>query len=265
MSKINETLRGNIGKDVEVGEIQTKENGMKPVANFSIAIKDGAETKWINCEAWDKNIDKVKNLKKGDFIELNGVYKAEYTTGKGETKKDFNVFEATQLNQTIKGNIGSEPTIKEINTKNVANFSVAVKEGENTKWVNCQAWEKNVDSVKDLKKGDFVELKGTLGKEYGEDKKRDLVVSETKILKLNESKAVELSDTDKTLIESVKAGDHKSVGNALKAGGNPSVITKEHYKALDEKKGKVIADTIEHFKINGTLDESKKKNNGIKM
>ncbi|OFZ01098.1 MAG: hypothetical protein A3K10_00385 [Bacteroidetes bacterium RIFCSPLOWO2_12_FULL_31_6] len=270
-------LRGNIGKDVEIGKIPTK-NGEKEIANFSIAIKEGDKTNWINCEAWEKNIDKVRNLKKGDFVELSGVHKEEYTTKKGDTKKDFSVYEATQLNKTIKGNIGADVTVKTVAPgKDVANFSVAVKEGETSKWVNCQAWGANIDKVRDLKKGDFVELKGALGKEYGEEKKRDLIVTESHTLKVSEahSKGTTMSEqekpktetkvsaADKALIDGVAKGDTKAVGAALKNGGNPEILKKDHFKGLTEKSEKAITNMIDKFKISGDVSEPKKK--GMKI
>jgi single-stranded DNA-binding protein len=258
-SKQLEMLKGNIVKDVEVGKVMTKEKGEKEVANFSIAIKEGEGTKFINCEAWEKNIDKVKDLKKGDFVELNGVSKEEYTTAKGEKKQDFNVYDATSLNKTIKGNLGVDPIIKNVNEKEVANFSIAYKEGEETKWINCQAWEKNIDKIKDLKKGDFVELKGTLGKEYGEDKKRDLIVNDSKTLKVYEGKSA--STSDDLLIDGVKKGDIKSVEDALNKGANPDSIKPEHFKGVTEKTEKAIANTIDKFKLTGEIGVEKKKGN----
>lgn len=259
-----EILRGNLGQDVVVETIQTKEKGEKEVANFSIAIKDGENTKWVNCEAWEKNIEKVRDLKKGEFVELKGILKDEYTTAKNETKRDLLVFESTKLSQTIKGNLGADVVIKEVGepTKKVANFSIAIKEGETTKWINCQAWEKNIDKVNDLKKGDFVEIKGILGKEYGEDKKRDLIVSDSTTLKiaeaLKETNGLKTPDTD--LISGVEKGDYKAVGAALKAGGNPDLIKEDHYKGLSEKTRQSVTDTVENFKLTGKIEEPQKKN-----
>lgn len=259
-----EILRGNLGQDVVVETIQTKEKGEKEVANFSIAIKDGENTKWVNCEAWEKNIEKVRDLKKGEFVELKGILKDEYTTAKNETKRDLLVFESTKLSQTIKGNLGADVVIKEVGepTKKVANFSIAIKEGETTKWINCQAWEKNIEKVNDLKKGDFVEIKGILGKEYGEDKKRDLIVSDSTTLKvaeaLKETNALKTPDTD--LISGVEKGDYKAVGAALKAGGNPDLIKEDHYKGLSEKTRQSVTDTVENFKLTGKIEEPQKKN-----
>lgn len=259
-----EILRGNLGQDVVVETIQTKEKGEKEVANFSIAIKDGENTKWVNCEAWEKNIEKVRDLKKGEFVELKGILKDEYTTAKNETKRDLLVFESTKLSQTIKGNLGADVVIKEVGepTKKVANFSIAIKEGETTKWINCQAWEKNIEKVSDLKKGDFVEIKGILGKEYGEDKKRDLIVSDSTTLKvaeaLKENNALKTPDTD--LISGVEKGDYKAVGAALKAGGNPDLIKEDHYKGLSDKTRKSVTDTVESFKLTGKIEEPQKKN-----
>lgn len=259
-----EILRGNLGQDVVVETIQTKEKGEKEVANFSIAIKDGENTKWVNCEAWEKNIEKVRDLKKGEFVELKGILKDEYTTAKNETKRDLLVFESTKLSQTIKGNLGADVVIKEVGepTKKVANFSIAIKEGETTKWINCQAWEKNIEKVSDLKKGDFVEIKGILGKEYGEDKKRDLIVSDSTTLKvaeaLKETNALKTPDTD--LISGVEKGDYKAVGAALKAGGNPDLIKEDHYKGLSDKTRKSVTDTVESFKLTGKIEEPQKKN-----
>ena len=259
-----EILRGNLGQDVVVQAVQTKENGLKDVANFSIAIKDGENTKWVNCEAWEKNIEKVKDLKKGEFVELKGILKDEYTTAKNETKRDLLVFDSTKLSQTVKGNLGADVVIKEVGepAKKVANFSIAVKEGETTKWINCQAWEKNVEKVNELKKGDFVEIKGILGKEYGEDKKRDLIVSDSTTLKVAESikETKGLSTVDTDLISSVEKGDYKGVGAALKSGANPDLIKKDHLSALSEKTQKSITDTIDKFKLTGEVDDVQKKN-----
>lgn len=92
---------------------------------------------------------------------------------------------------TLKGNLGQDPVfIKVEGEKRVAAFSIAIKkDGNDTPhWQQVQVWKEGIEKNKivDLKKGDFVELKGYYGKEYQNSKQetqKDFVLEESRVLK----------------------------------------------------------------------------------
>ncbi len=92
-TKLNTSIKGNIGQGYGNNpEIVISDVNGKQVANFSVAINetnDKSEAKWYNCQAWGEKIRIVENFKKGDFVELNGIFGKEYKTNKNELKKDF--------------------------------------------------------------------------------------------------------------------------------------------------------------------------------
>jgi single-stranded DNA-binding protein len=192
------TLSGHLGADAKLGE---SKNEKKSVLTFSIADNSEKDsTKWHNVQIWDKNIPAAQ-LKKGDIVELTGYFKTfESKNGPAE---EFIANKVTSHNpkivETFKGNLGQDPVIKEVNGKQVAAFSIGKNNGDDTKtWQNVQVWNEGIEKNKitELKKGDFVELKGHFGKEYQNkagETKRDLILEETKIImtaeKLQEKKS----------------------------------------------------------------------------
>jgi single-stranded DNA-binding protein len=202
-----ETVKGRLGADVEVKPVQMKNLEIKKVATFSVATTVNNETVWQNVQMWeDKFPPNVNDLKKGDSVELQGYFKP-YKDKHGKEQKEFitTTFVGHQpkvANEnlvTFKGNLGGDPQIKTLEGgRQVANFSIGIKANqEEVKWQNSQVWEGKIDKLKinELKKGDFIEIKGTFAKEYPNSKGetvKDVIVQELKVLKtaleLNEKK-----------------------------------------------------------------------------
>lgn len=188
------TVSGRLGDDAKLGE---SKNEKKPLLTFSIADNSDKENvKWHNVQMWGDNIPNI-DLKKGDSVELKGYFKT-YETEKG-TREEFVATKLSSFSQkeqtSIKGNLGQDPEFKKVNDKDVAAFSVAMKgDNDKTAWQNVQVWNENIEKnkVAELKKGDFVELKGRYGKEYqtkqGETK-RDFILEDSRVLKHAEKQA----------------------------------------------------------------------------
>jgi len=186
------TISGRLGADAKLGE---SKNEGKQVLTFSVADNsDKDNVKWHNVQMWDKNIPK-QDLQKGDAVELKGYFKS-FTTESGE-KQEFvgtkltahNVKQEASEKVSIKGNLGQNPVFNKVGDKNVAAFSIGFKnEKDETSWQNVQVWNQNIEKnkVDELKKGDFVELKGHYGKEYetkNHEIKKDLILEESRVLK----------------------------------------------------------------------------------
>ena len=57
---------------------------------FSIPLKDGESTVWLNCIAWNKLAEKIaEDCKKGTQITVGGIFEQREYNGK--TYTDFNV------------------------------------------------------------------------------------------------------------------------------------------------------------------------------
>ncbi len=191
------TISGRLGADAKLSE---SKNEKKPVLTFSVAEKvDGDKVKWHNVQVWDKKIPE-QQLKKGDEVELKGYLKT-FTSDKGSAE-EFVANKVTYLQSapiritdTLKGNLGQDPAMKKVGEKDVAAFSIGWKNEKDEKmWQNVQVWDKNIEKNKimDLKKGDFVELKGYYGKEYQNkhnETKKDFILLESKFLKHSEKQA----------------------------------------------------------------------------
>ena len=276
------TCKGYLGNDPEVKTL----DGGKQVANFSInTAAKGENPVWQKVQVWEENIQKTEGLKKGDLIELSGNYGKEYELKQGahagEFRKDFVAKDVKKVSAeretlTFKGNLVDDSVTKEIGEPKVkvSTFSIGYNDGEDkSKYVNCQAWHNSVSyntPVDHLKKGDFVELSGYLGKEYtlnkgaheGE-KRRDLVVTECKVISHQLKRSASQEEKNGHLVEAVRAGNYKEVGIALKSGADKNAIKPEHYKGLSEKQNKAITDVI--AKQDLKQEQGEKKNSGIKI
>ncbi|MGP1411431.1 MAG: single-stranded DNA-binding protein [Peptoanaerobacter stomatis] len=73
-------LTGNIVKDVEIKELVSKDGKPFKVANFSVAENNNGKAKFTNCLAYNDKAEGMRNLKKGDFVKLEGQEKK--TVGK---------------------------------------------------------------------------------------------------------------------------------------------------------------------------------------
>jgi single-stranded DNA-binding protein len=207
-----ETLKGRLGSDIHFKDVPTKANGVaKKVATFSLAENlPGKDTAWHNVQLWEDKFPKnIKDIKKGDLVELKGNTRTfETKAGEGKTKTEF---VATQVAShqakkaqtenvkervTLKGNLGQDPVVRKTpDNKTVAGFSIAIKKDGSDKpnWQQVQVWNEAIEKNKitNLKKGDFVELKGYYGKEYQNSKqetKQDLVLEESRVLKQAQEK-----------------------------------------------------------------------------
>lgn len=84
---------------------------------------------------------------------------------------------------TLTGNVGQDPTQKEINSKKVVNFSVAVKNDYKTndkyesEWYNCVCWNEKLSEIilKYVKKGSKVLVLGSVRKESYTNKNNEKV------------------------------------------------------------------------------------------
>ena len=212
-----ESLTGRLGSDIEFKDVKVKGNdGTKKVATFSVADNSKGKDKpeWHNVQMWEEKFPKnIKDIKKGDLVELKGYNKSfEAKAGEGKSKTEFvatslvshqakkEKTENVKERITLKGNLGQDPVITKVkDDKTVAAFSIAVKQDggdkEKPHWQQVQVWNDAIEKNKiaDLKKGDFVELKGYMGKEYQNSKqetKQDFVLEESRVLKQAQEKEI---------------------------------------------------------------------------
>lgn len=206
-TKKTETLKGRLGSEIEFNDVKLKgSTEVKKVVTFSLADNSkGKEPVWHNVQIWEDKFPKnIKEIKKGDLVELKGYNKTfETKAGEGKTKTEFVATdvishqaksaktENVKERHTLKGNLGQDPVVSRVgDDKRVAAFSIAIKKDGSDKpqWQQVQVWNEGIEKnkISDLKKGDFVELKGYYGKEYqNKDKemKQDFVLEESKLLK----------------------------------------------------------------------------------
>lgn len=98
------SITGRLGKSPVLYHRDTKK-GRFPVAKFSLAVETfsngKAETMWFQCSAWDKRADTImRNLRKGDPVQLHGFASVEKFTGKDGNEvvyPHFNVIYTTFL------------------------------------------------------------------------------------------------------------------------------------------------------------------------
>jgi single-stranded DNA-binding protein len=81
-----QTITGRLGKSPVLYNRDTKK-GRFPVAKFSLACETFSNGKvgtvWFQCSAWEKRADTVmRNLRKGDPVQLHGFASTETFTGK---------------------------------------------------------------------------------------------------------------------------------------------------------------------------------------
>lgn len=201
-----ETLKGRLGSDIEFTDVKLKgKEETKKVGTFSVADNSkGKDPVWHNVQMWEDKFPKnIKDIKKGDLVELKGYNKSfQVKAVEAKTKTEFVVTEVlshqakkekaetVKEKVTLKGNLGQDPIITKVkDDKIVAGFSIAVKKdgSEKPQWQQVQVWNEGIEKNKiaNLKKGDFVELKGYYGKEYqnkNQETKQDLVLEECKVL-----------------------------------------------------------------------------------
>lgn len=195
--KAADTLKGYLGCDSKI--INVKLNyGTSKVATFALSESQKPESH--NVQIWGRNIPSIP-LKKGDYVELDGFNKT-FDTANGK-KQEFVATQVTAHKKaeeikraaTIKGNLGQDPVFtKSKKGEDVAAFSLKYKnEFNQTNWQNVQVWKNNIEKLKirELRKGDFVEIKGYYGKEFRTNEgriKKDFVLENCLVLKQAEIK-----------------------------------------------------------------------------
>jgi len=90
-------VKGNLTADVEIKDLRSNDGQDFRVASFSIAQNDGmGNVKFMNCFAYNEQVQAVKDFKKGDFVSLSG--KEKLSTGKnGKQYTNFKVYAAKLL------------------------------------------------------------------------------------------------------------------------------------------------------------------------
>ncbi|CAL7867276.1 Single-stranded DNA-binding protein [Fusobacterium necrophorum subsp. funduliforme] len=135
-------INGNIVKDVEIKNLESKDGEKFKVANFSIAENDkNGDVKYINCFAYNDKIDKVKDLKKGDFVHIFGKEKISRGSD-GKEYTNLKVYSANLLKAKEK-----------INIKNAQKFSTLGKLREyKEKAKNLSKNQNNMRIKKDMER-----------------------------------------------------------------------------------------------------------------
>lgn len=172
MEKI--TQDGYVAEDIKIEAAVSKEGKPFSVANFSIVFNNESEKKeYRPVSAYGENIDKVKTLKKGDLIRLEGT-EHEYTKKSGEKATSISLLDCEVLKAvkrqkmvSLKGNLKNDVELIDITTKEgekvkVANFSIIynIEDGKKA-YQAVSAYGKNASKVADLKQGDFIHIQGT--------------------------------------------------------------------------------------------------------
>ncbi len=257
----------------------------KEVINVSIGSKTGEETTYKNVQVWN---DSTKNanfnlgeIKKGDQVKITG-YPGEYkekefisvTNVKDIEKLDKQ--QTTKVTESVVGNLTIDPKKQAVGENNVYSFSVGInKEGEETKFVNVNAWEKdNKNNVnKDLyelstaKQGDLVEVKGYYKEnEYknkeGETKKDNVFIATSyNTISSQLSRKATIEEKNEYLNNAIKGGNFKEVDVALKAGADIKLAKDSDLSSLSEKQQSAIKDVISR----NELFAEKKNTNNVKM
>ena len=90
-------VKGNLTADVEIKDLRSNDGQDFRVASFSIAQNDGmGNVKFMNCFAYNEQVQAVKDFRKGDFVSLSG--KEKLSTGKnGKQYTNFKVYSAKLL------------------------------------------------------------------------------------------------------------------------------------------------------------------------
>ena len=90
-------VKGNLTRDVEIKDLRSNDGQDFRVASFSIAQNDRmGNVKFMNCFAYNEQVQAVKDFRKGDFVSLSG--KEKLSTGKnGKQYTNFKVYAAKLL------------------------------------------------------------------------------------------------------------------------------------------------------------------------
>ncbi|MDO5714203.1 MAG: single-stranded DNA-binding protein [Tissierellia bacterium] len=97
-------INGNIVGKIKRSEIQTKNNGMVEVANFTVIRKikenESKKREYIYCNLFGDKISELENLVDGDYIHIFGYFKN--VEKKGKKYKNFIVKHINKLEKEEK-------------------------------------------------------------------------------------------------------------------------------------------------------------------
>lgn len=106
-------LMGYVTKDIEIKQIQTKDNKMVNVANFSIVLENKRGKKeYTNLNAFD---NKIEEYKKGDLIKVFGKEKISVGSD-GKKYKNVNVLKSELIKEKDHDKEDKKSTLDSINT-----------------------------------------------------------------------------------------------------------------------------------------------------
>lgn len=133
-------VKGNLTGDVEIKDLRSNEGQDFRVASFSIAQNDGiGNVKFMNCFAYNEQVQAVKDFKKGDFVSLSG--KEKLSTGKnGKQYTNFKVYSA----KLLKARGQSQDTKEKASTLKKLNDYKEKTDGRSKEQVNMKS-EKGVE------------------------------------------------------------------------------------------------------------------------
>lgn len=119
--KESQSITGNLTADLKISEHTSKDGRDFKVASFSVATNDkDGNVKFTNCYAYGNKIEKVENLKKGDFVSLLGkVQMSQFKEGKNY--ENFKVYGVKILKEKKKesviGNMNKFKEKSKVNNK----------------------------------------------------------------------------------------------------------------------------------------------------
>lgn len=182
-----------------------KEN--KPIVMLRIVAiekKNNHEFKHYCYLYEEEQIEKYKNLKKDTFIHIKGEEKIiEKFGAKYRSIQVSDIFleqEKEKKEITLTGNLVKDVEIntykKEGQEFQIAKFTIAVnEEGQETKYHNCNAYNEQINQVRDYKKGDFVSVKGYEKTSQVDDKAYvNFILKNSHMIKAKEKSKEELEE-----------------------------------------------------------------------
>lgn len=206
-------VSGKLVGDPNIEEKTNSKTGAKfKTASFTLAVKDGVKTKYINFQATGKKAYDFEKASRGDDIQVKGEIKS-YTTRNGEEKSYIQVAEAmvtpAQRDLTVSGNLVGDPEIGTRTTSDgkefqYANFSIAenVKGQEEPRYYSCQMTGNKVNDIKHWQKGDFVEIKGNFKNHEYENEQGEKQIKETvKVLNTKDLKVKNPKEKEKSFVK----------------------------------------------------------------
>ena len=129
--KENQSITGNLTTDPKISEHTSKDGRDFKVASFSIASNDkDGNVKFTNCYAYDNKIEKVGNLKKGDFVSLLGKMQVSQSK-EGKSYENFKVYGVKVLKENKKESVLNNVKKFKEKTKTTSKNNISKKAKEN--------------------------------------------------------------------------------------------------------------------------------------